>query len=156
MENLRLEEEKIIQDTRNFFKLKKQQNYTIIKDIRNIYRLEKEIKLIKDRVFTGIKNLFGHEEENYYKPLIINDFWSISYIEYESNSDRNKTLLVEEYLNKIRPYLKDIMNNLKKSGTWKTQLIIANNFISTIDNDEERVIHSKSDINIDNKIIWNQ
>ena len=41
MENLRLEEEKIIQDTRNFFKLKKQQNYTIIKDIRNIYRLEK-------------------------------------------------------------------------------------------------------------------
>ena len=156
MENLRLEEEKIIQDTRNFFKLKKQKNYTIIKDIRNIYRLEKEIKVIKDRIFTDIKNLFGHEEENYYKPLIINDFWSINYIEYESNSDRNKTLLVEEYLNKIRPYLKDIMNNLKKSGTWKTQLIIANNFISTIDNDEERVIHSKSDINIDNKIIWNQ
>ena len=143
MENLRLEEEKIIQDTRNFFKLKKQKNYTIIKDIRNIYRLEKEIKVIKDRIFTDIKNLFGHEEENYYKPLIINDFWSINYIEYESNSDRIKTLLVEEYLNKIRPYLKDIMNNLKKSGTWKTQLIIANNFISSIDNDEERVIHSK-------------
>ena len=143
MENLRLEEEKIIQDTRNFFKLKKQKKYTIIKDIRNIYRLEKEIKVIKDRIFTDIKNLFGHEEENYYKPLIINDFWSINYIEYESNSDRNKTLLVEEYLNKIRPYLKDIMNNLKKSGTWKTQLIIANNFISSIDNDEERVIHSK-------------
>ena len=28
-------------------------------------------------------------------------------------------LSVEEYLNKIRPYLKDIINNLKKSDTRK-------------------------------------
>ena len=28
-----------------------------------------------------------------------------------------KTLSVEEYLNKIRPYLKDIINNLKISDT---------------------------------------
>ena len=35
-------------------------------------------------------------------------------------------------------FLKDI-NNLKKSDTWKIQLTIANNFISSIDNDEERV-----------------
>ena len=38
------------------------------------------------------------------------------------------TLSVEEYLNKIRPYLKDIINNLKKSDTWKIQLTIANKF----------------------------
>ena len=75
----------------------------------------------------------------------MNNFWSNNYIEYGSNGDRNKTLSVEEYLNKIRPYLKDIINNLKKSDTWKIQLTIANNFISSIDNDEERVIHSKSD-----------
>ena len=30
-----------------------------------------------------------------------------------------KKLLVEEYLNKIRPYLKEITNNLKKPDTWK-------------------------------------
>ena len=29
------------------------------------------------------------------------------------------------------------MNNLKKSDIWKTQLRIANNFLSTTDNDEE-------------------
>ena len=52
---------------------------------------------------------------------------------------------LKKYLNKIRPYLKDIINYLKKSGTWKIQLTIANNFISFIDNDEERVMHSKSD-----------
>ena len=28
---------------------------------------------------------------------------------------------IEEYLYKIRPYLKDIINNLKKSDTWKIQ-----------------------------------
>ena len=37
----------------------------------------------------------------------------------KSNSDKNKTLSVKEYLNKISPYLKDIINNLKKSDTWK-------------------------------------
>ena len=57
-------------------------------------------------------------------------------MEYESNDDRNKTLSVEEYFNKIRPYLKDIINNLKNSDTWRIQLAIANNFISSIDNDE--------------------
>ena len=59
--------------------------------------------------------------------------------------DRNKTLSVEEYLNKIISYLKDITNNLKNSDTWKIELIIENNFISFTDNDEERVMHSKSD-----------
>ena len=83
-----------------------------------------------------------HEEEkhNYYKPVRVNNFWSNNYIEYESNVDRNKTLSIEEYLN-----LKDIINNLKKSDTWKIQLTIANNFISSKDNDEERVMHSQSD-----------
>ena len=51
MENPRLEEE------------------NIIKDIRNLFRLEKETKAIKDRVLRDIKNLFEFEEEekNYYK-----------------------------------------------------------------------------------------
>ena len=30
-----------------------------------------------------------------------------------------------QYLNKIRPYLKDIINKLKKSDSWKIQLTIA-------------------------------
>ena len=76
---------------------------------------------------------------------------SNNYIEYKSNGDKNKTLSVEEYFNKISPYLKDIINNLKKSDTWKIQLTVASNFISSLDNDEEHVMHSKSD-NIENKI----
>ena len=41
--------------------------------------------------------------------------------------------------------MKGIINKLKKFDTWKIQLTIANNFISYIDNNEERVMHSKSD-----------
>ena len=48
----------------------------------------------------------------------------------------------------MRPYLKGIINSLKNSGTWKTQFTTTINFASSHDdddNDEERVIHSKSD-----------
>ena len=38
----------------------------------------------------------------------------MTYIKYKSKSDRNKAPSVEEYLNKIRPCLKDILRNLKK------------------------------------------
>ena len=41
--------------------------------------------------------------------------------------------------------MKDIITILKKSDKWKIRLTIANNFISSLDNDEERVMHSKSD-----------
>ena len=150
MENSRTEDKNIIKDIRNRFRLKKELRYTAIKDIRNVFRREKETKSIKDKVLWDINNLSEHEEEeNYYKPVRVSNFWSKNYTEYESNSDRNKALSVEEYLNKIRPYLKDIINNLKKSNTWKIQLAIANKFIFSTDNDEERVMHSKSD-NIQN------
>ena len=124
MENTKPEEEKIIKDIRNLFRLKKELNYTTIKDIRNFFRLEKETKAIKDGIRRDIKNLFEYEEEKeiYYKTVRISNFWSNNYIQYESNGDRNKTLSVEEYLNNISQYLKDIIINiLKKSDTKKIQ-----------------------------------
>ena len=118
MENPRPEEENIIKDIRNVFRLKKRTKLHWTKDIRNVCRLEKETKAIKDRILKNIKNLFEHEKEkSYHKPVRVTNFWGSNYIEYESNSDRNKTLPVEEFLNKIRPYLKDIINNLKISDT---------------------------------------
>ena len=83
-----------------------------MKDIRNLFRLEKETKPIKNRIISNIKNLLKHEEEDY-KPVKVNKFWSSNYIEYGSNSDRNKTLSDAEYLNKIRLCLKYIINILK-------------------------------------------
>ena len=67
MKNPRPEEENIIKDIRNFFRLKKELNYTAIKDITNLFRLEKETKAIKDRILQDIQNLFEQkEEQNYY------------------------------------------------------------------------------------------
>ena len=118
----------------------------VIKDIRRFLD-KKRTKAIKDRIVTNIKKLLeDRKKENCYKPVRVSNFWSNNYIEYERdrNGDRNKTLSVEEYVNKIRPYLEDIINSLKKCDTWKIQLPIINNFFSSIDNDGEHVIHSKS------------
>ena len=57
--------------------------------------------------------------------MTVNNIWGNSYMEYERNGDKNKTLSVKKYHNKARLHLKDIINNLKKSGTWKIRLIIA-------------------------------
>ena len=99
-------------------------------------------------VLRNIKNLFEFEkeEENYYKPVRANNIWSNNYIEYESGDDKNKILSVEEYLYKLRPYLRNIINGLQQSDIWKIQLTITINFISPKDdNDKERVMHSKND-----------
>ena len=120
----------------------------IIRDIRNV---EEEDKGIKEMINRNVSNLFEHEEEDYYKPATASNFWSNRYIEYKSKGDR-KTLSVEEYLNKIKPFLKDITNYLKKSDTWKIHLTIRINFISSkYDNDEECEMHTKSD-NIESKM----
>ena len=70
----------------------------IIKNIRNHFRLEKENNRIKDKLLRDIKNLF----EEYYKTVRVNNIWSNNYIEYKNNSDKNRVLPVEEYLDKIR------------------------------------------------------
>ena len=44
------------------------------------------------------------------------------------------------------PYLTDIINDLKQSDTWTTQITIIINFISPEDDDgKEHLMHSKSD-----------
>ena len=71
--------------------------------------LETEHKAIKDIILRDIINLFENKEkENYYKIVRVNNFWSDNYVEYERNSERIKTLSIEEYLTEIEPYLKDI------------------------------------------------
>ena len=79
------------------------------------------------------------------KSLKVGNIWSNNYIEKKSNSDKNKTLSDEEYRSKIRPYLQDIINDLRKSVIWKIQLTIKINFISSKDGEEEHIMYSRSD-----------
>ena len=67
-----------------------------------------------------------------------------NYIEYESNDDIKRNLSLDEYLNKIKLYLRNTIIDLQSSDTWKIQLTIAINFVSSKDAEEECVMHSRS------------
>ena len=94
------------------------------------FSTKNRIETIKDRVIRDIRVLF-EQEDYYYKAIRVDSFWNNNYIEYESNDDRNKILSVKEYL-------RNIITDLQKSGTWKVQLLIHK------DVDEECVMHSES------------
>ena len=55
------------------------------------FSTKKKIKGIKDMVLRNITNLFTYEkeEENYYKPVRINNFGSNNHIEFKSNGNKN-------------------------------------------------------------------
>ena len=53
-------------------------------------RLEKGNKVNKGRILRDIINFFEHkEDENYYKPVRVSNFWITKYIEYEIKVERN-------------------------------------------------------------------
>ena len=76
----------------------------------NLFGIKKEVTEIKDIVLRSINNMLEYkkEEENYYKPVRVN------YTEHESDGDKNNNLSLDEYLNEIKPYLKDIIIDLQK------------------------------------------
>ena len=144
IKSLSCEEEKIIKNIKNFFRLKNEQNYTGIKDLRNLFRLEEETKQLKIEYLEILRIFLSMKKKIIINPRGVSNFQHNNYIKYESSNNKNKKLSVEEYLNKIGPYLKDI-NNLEESETLKIQPTIAINFVSCIDNDEEHVMNSKTD-----------
>ena len=66
-------------------------------------------------------------------------------MEYKINGDKDKTLSIKDYLDEIKPYLSDMINNHKTQGEWKIHLTMAVNFFSFKDSEEIRTMHSKSD-----------
>ena len=143
MESSSLEEESIIKNVRNLVRLKKETDDNTIKDI--FLDQKNEIKQLEIEYLEIIRNLFEHEgqEENFYKPVKVSNFWSNNYIDYESKGEKKKHYQLKNILIKLDH--KYIIDNLKKSDTWKIQLTVSINFVSSKDNDEERLMHSKSD-----------
>ena len=83
--------------------------------------------------------------EDYYKPIIANSLFNNNYIQYESKRDKDKILAISEYLDMIRPYLIDIINDHKNQSEWAIQLSGEISFISSKpDSDETRIMHTKS------------
>ena len=58
--------------------------------------------------------LFEQKDDYYYfKPKRVSNFWNNNYIEYESNGDRNRNLSLHKYLDKNKPYVRDIIIDLQ-------------------------------------------
>ena len=84
------------------------------------------------------------QEEDYCKPERVSNFWKNNYIKYESNGDKNGNLSLDEYLNKLKPYMRNIIVDFQNSDTWKIQVTIATNFIYSKEAEEECVMHSRN------------
>ena len=110
-------------------------------------RINKKIKkehnerINKDKIIRNIRSHFEQQEEDYYVPKKITNFWDNNYIEYECNGDKNRKLSLDKYISKIKPYLRNIIINLQNSDV---QLTYAINFISLKDAEEKRIMHSNS------------
>ena len=90
-------------------------------------------------------------EEDCYEPVRASNAFNNNYIEYESNGDKDKILSVKKYLDMIKDYLSDIINDNKTQGEWKIPLTMEINFISSKDSkdsedsNEIRTMHTTSD-----------
>ena len=82
--------------------------------------------IIKDRIMRYIRTLF-EQEEDYYEPKWVSNFSNNTYIEYESNGDKNRNLSLDKYLNKIKLYVRNTIIDLENSDAWKIQLTTAIN-----------------------------
>ena len=100
-------------------------------------------------------------DEDYYKPIKTKSAFNGNYIDYESKGDKDKNLSPKEYLDMIRPYLSDIINDHKtpknlrvhssnevidyetQFGEWEIQLTMSINFIFSKDSDETRNMHTE-------------
>ena len=74
-----------------------------------------------------IENLFDNDnDDDYYKPILVESSFRNNCKYYESRGDKDKKLSVKQYLYKIIPYLSDLINDHKtirnESNEWKIQI----------------------------------
>ena len=101
----------------------------------------------------SIRTLFKQIDRDYYKPVRTDGAFvgrNNNYLEYTSKGDTYENLSPKEYLNMIRPYLRDLINehiptmelnnnnisnnnNNNNSAEWKIQLTMQNSCVSTIE-----------------------
>ena len=100
-------------------------------------------------------------DKDYFETIIVKTAFDGNYIQYECKGDKGKKLSIKRFLEIIKSYLSDLINNHKPHGSaryhsgnkpwlektsseWKIQLTMAINFTSSKDSDETRTMHTKS------------
>ena len=127
------------------------------------------------RKIGSIRTLFREFDRDYYKPIRTDSGFVVrndNYMEYTSKGDRYENLSPKEYLNMIKPYLRDLINehiptmelnnnnntdnnndnnnntdnyNNNNRAEWKIQLTMQNSCVSTRNFEETRTIFTKSE-----------
>ena len=97
----------------------------------------------ENKIIRDLRALY-EPEEDYYKPQKVKGAFDDDYIEYESNGDKGKLLSIEEYLNMIKPHLRNIIGDYKDG--WKIQLAMEISFVSSVkDSNKDSVKDSNKD-----------
>ena len=119
------------------------------------------------RKIGSIRTLFKEFDRDYYKPIRTNDGFAgrrNNSIEYKSKGDRHENLSPEEYLNMIKPYLRDLISGHRPIdesnddnddddddddntdfAKWKIQLTMQNHCISAKNFEDTCTIYTKSE-----------
>ena len=105
---------------------------------------KKIINLNKHEYFIGLENVKDLYSILDYKPILIKTAFNNNYLEY--GSEGSNSLSFTEYLNLIKPYLEDLINEKKNKCEWKLQLTVKISFVSLKpDSDETRLMYTRSD-----------
>ena len=108
-------------------------------DLTKLHKYQDNVKYGRDYLFNEVN------EKDYYEPKEIKSTFDGSYILYESRGDKDAKLALWEYFDKIKPCLKDMIDDYKSKGEWKIQITMRIVFIFFIVKNETQVMHTKSD-----------
>ena len=108
--------------------IKKKKKKKVQKNIKKYFKIFKKdsekIQKYHYNITYGLNYLFIEKNEDPYEPIEIKSAFDGSYIQYKSIGDRDANLSLDEYLNIIRPYLRDMIDDHKARGEWKIHLIL--------------------------------
>ena len=112
----------------NFLKEKEQKDSLTNEEKMKLKNIDKYLKNLKKdleklqkyqyNTTYGLDYLFN-EKDYYYEPKEIKSAFDGSYILYESKGDKDVKLAIYEYFDKIKPYLKDMIDDHKARDEWK-------------------------------------
>ena len=144
-----------IENKKNLSDKEKEKNYHNLVELVNKLNKKEKYKYHDrdDLDYHGIRdieNLFDADNnDDYYKPILVKSSFNENYKYYESRGDKDKKLSIEQYLDMIKPYLSDLINENKaienNSNEWKIQINMHVNFVSSNDTGEIRTIFVWSD-----------
>ena len=112
-------------------------------DIKEIKEIANDPILDKDEKIDEIKKSIYSLKDNF-KLYKFTSSFNRNYIEYRSDGGEDKNLSIKEYLDEIRTYFSDIINEHKNKDEWKIQINMSINFISLKDSNEVRTMYTKS------------